>query len=61
MKLHAKLPLQQATLLVLQASDKVPSVAVNDQAVTSEARTLYGFLFQAVTVELTGDVTLRIT
>jgi hypothetical protein len=58
--LHAEQPLHEATLLVLKARDSAPSVIVGGQEAQSERWTVYGFEFEAVTMDLAGDMAVRI-
>ncbi|MFW6171973.1 MAG: hypothetical protein ACODAD_15910, partial [Planctomycetota bacterium] len=48
-------PLSEATLLFLTAGPEAASIRVNDQPLEADRLTLYGFEFDAVTLNLTGE------
>lgn len=57
--LHAGQPLQQATLLRLRSGAERPPLSVNGRAAASVPWKLYGFDFDALTVDLQGETTVR--
>ena len=57
--LHAAEPLREATLLFLKPSPERGSVKINDQSAASERRSLYGFEWDAVTMDLEGEVKVQ--
>lgn len=59
--LHAPQPLQEATLLFLKAGKDTRSIAVNGQTTQNESMNVYGFDFDAVTLDVVEDVKVRIT
>ena len=60
MTFRASRPLNQATLLVLKPPQGPRPIAINGQEVKTDPWTLYGFEFQAVTTDLSGEVHLRV-
>lgn len=52
-------PLRQATLLMLALGPKPSSIEINGQTAGSDRWTVYGFEFDAVTVDLVGEVSVR--
>jgi len=59
--LRAEKPLRESTLLFLNAHQESGSIKINDQPAQSERRSLYSFEFDAVTVDLAGEVRVRVT
>jgi hypothetical protein len=57
--LHAPKPLRGATLLLLKPRRR-GTIRVNSQTVPGERRTLYGFDFDVVTADLSGEVQVQI-
>ncbi len=53
-------PLREATLLFLKPQQSIGTVRINDQPVSSNSRTLYGFEWDAVTVDLEGNVKVQV-
>ncbi len=58
--LHSAQPLREATLLLLKPGRESQAVTVNGTAVQSESQTVYGFEFDAVTMDVEGEVEVRI-
>ncbi len=58
--LRAARPLQQATLLFLNPGRKPRPVAVNGQPARSEPHSAYGFDFDALTMDLGGELRVRL-
>ena len=58
--LRAEKTLIEATLLFLNSQQKSRSIHVNDQPTTSKNWSLYGFEFDAVTIDLAGEVKVQI-
>ncbi len=59
--LHAPRPVREATILVLNPAQGPRPIAINGQAVKTEPWTLYGFAFQGLKVDLTGEVHVRMS
>ena len=57
--LRAGQPLKQATLLVLRLRPEQPPLSVNGQAAASVPWKLYGFDFDAVSVDIQGETAVR--
>ena len=58
--LHAPRPLDQATLLLLRPGPEARAITLNGQAVSSTRRTLHGFEFDALTLDLTGQIRVQV-
>ena len=58
--LHAPQPLQEATLLLLKPGQETRSIAVNGQTTKNESMKVYGFDFDAVTLDVAEDVKVQI-
>ena len=58
--LHAAKPLREATLLFLRPQPERGAVKINHQLAASDQRSLYGFEWDAVTMDLAEDVTVQI-
>ena len=58
--LHAEKTLAAATLLFLKSQQESRSIHVNDQPAPSKNWRLYGFEFDAVTLDLAGEVKVQI-
>jgi hypothetical protein len=58
--LRASRPVEQATLLLLKAQEAQRSIAVNGRAARSARWKLYGFEFDAVTMDIAGDIQVRV-
>jgi len=58
--LHAATPLREATLLFLKPGQEPRSISINGQPAQGNAWTLYGFEFDAVTVDVAGELKVRI-
>jgi hypothetical protein len=58
--LRAPRPLAQATLLVLKSPQAQRSIAINGQPVQGSRWPLYGFEFDAVTLDVAGEVEVRV-
>jgi hypothetical protein len=58
--LHAPRPLDQATLLLLRPGPEARAITLNGQAVSSTRRTLHGFEFDALTLDLTGQTRVQV-
>lgn len=54
--LHAEEPLTEATLLFLKPQRDTGSVSMNDQPLKTSRQRLHGFEFDAVTVDLAGEM-----
>lgn len=59
--LHAAKPVQEATLLFLKSQQEPQSIAINGQPATTERRSIYGFEFDAVTMDMAGEMKVQIT
>lgn len=57
---RAAKPLSEATLLLLKPRPEPRSVILNDQPAQSTPWSLYGFAFDAVTVDLAGEVRVQV-
>jgi len=60
MTLHAPRPLSQATLLLLRPGPEAQPVTLNGQSAPTAQRTLHGFDFDALTLDLSGRVKIRV-
>lgn len=60
LSLQAAKPLRESTLLFLAAGKKPGSIRINGQSAPSDRRRLYGFEFDAVTVDLAGELKVQI-
>jgi len=58
--LRAPRPLVQATLLVLKSPQDQRSIAINGQAAQTTRWNLHGFEFDAVTLDVTGELNVRV-
>jgi hypothetical protein len=58
--LHAAQPLSEATLLFLKPGQKPRSITVDGQSVRSNPQSLYGFEFDAVTLDIAGELKVQI-
>lgn len=58
--LRAETPLHEATILWLATREASPTITVNGQRATSQRRAVYGFSFDAITADLTGETTVEI-
>ncbi len=58
--LRAENPLSKATLLFLKPQRPARTVLVNGRPAEGDPWSVYGFEFDAVTTDITGDVTVRI-
>jgi hypothetical protein len=58
--LHTAEPLREATLLLLKPRQQSGSIRINDQPVPSDRRSLYGFEWDAVTMDLPGEAKVHI-
>ncbi len=58
--LRAAKPLQQATLLFLKARPQPQSITVNGRPAQATRRSLYGFEFDAVTLDVAGEVKVHV-
>jgi hypothetical protein len=58
--IRAARPLQQATLLFLNPSRKPRTVSMNGQPARPDRRSVYGFEFDAVTMDLAGELQVRL-
>ena len=54
--LSAEEPVREATLLFLNSSSEPRTIRIGDQPVSSRPQNLYGFDFEAVTVDIDGQV-----
>lgn len=52
-------PLREATLLLLRPGQGARSINVNGKAVSGQSKTVYGFEFDAVTMDVDGEVEVR--
>lgn len=60
MNLHAPRPLSQATLLVLRPGAEAQPIRLNGQPWTSTCRSLHGFEFDALTLDLVGRTRVQV-
>lgn len=58
--LHAAQPLAEATLLFLKPGQEPRSITINGQPVQGDPWSLYGFAFDAVTMDMAGEIKVRI-
>ena len=58
--LHAAKPLRDATLLLLKSGTEPLALHLGQQPAVSRPWSLYGFEFEAVTVDLAGRVPVRV-
>jgi hypothetical protein len=58
--LSAARPLSEATLLLLKSRPEPRAIRIGNQSVPSRPQRLYGFEFDAVTVDLAGQVPVQI-
>ncbi len=58
--LHAAQPLREATLMFLKPGQESRSIAVNGKSVQGTTQSVYGFEFDAVTVDVEGEVKVQI-
>jgi hypothetical protein len=58
--LSAAQPLREATLLFLKTRPEPRAIRLGNQTLTTRPRSLYGFEFEAVTVDVTGQVHVQI-
>jgi len=58
--LRAASPLPQATLLLLKTGPRPQSITVNGCPAQAAQRSLYGFAFDAVTLDLAGEVKVQV-
>lgn len=58
--LHAPQPIREATLLFLRVGQQPTRLQIHGQAVQGNPWTIYGFEFDAVTTDLSGDVTVEV-
>jgi hypothetical protein len=61
LRLHTTKPLRESTLLFLNARQAPGPIRINGQPMQSTRRRLYGFEFDAVTVDLDGEVKVQFT
>ena len=59
--LRASRPLSEATLLFLKSRDQPRSISINGQPALSQSWSLHGFEFDAVTLDVAGEVKVRIS
>ena len=59
--LTAARPLHQATLLLLNSRAKPASISIHGQPLRSDEWSLHGFKFDAVTMDIVGEVRLEVT
>ena len=59
--LRAAAPLPESTLLLLKPGPQPQTIALNGQPAQTTGWTLYGFEFEAVTVDLSGQLKVRVT
>ena len=59
-RIFLKNPLSEATLLFLKPEQKSRSIRINDQPASSKEWKIYGFGFDAVNMDLAGNVGLQI-
>jgi hypothetical protein len=57
---HAPRPLSQATLLLLRPGLEARAITLNGRAVSSTHRTLHGFEFDALTLDLAGHTRVQV-
>ncbi len=57
--LHAARPVQEATLLFLKSQQEPQSIAINGQPATTERQSVYGFEFDAVTMDMAGEIKVK--
>ncbi|MFV1966494.1 MAG: hypothetical protein ACC628_13805 [Pirellulaceae bacterium] len=58
--LHAARPVPEATLLVLRSQPEPQSIRINGQSTTSKPWNLHGFDFDAVAMDITGEMAVQI-
>ncbi|MBL7040090.1 MAG: twin-arginine translocation signal domain-containing protein [Pirellulaceae bacterium] len=58
--LHAAKPVREATLLFLKTQQEPSSININGQAAQSNQQTLHGFEFDAVAMDLAGEMRVQI-
>jgi hypothetical protein len=58
--LHTSQPVREATLLFLKPGQKPHSIRISGRAVQGETQSVYGFEFDAVTVDIEGEVDVQI-
>jgi hypothetical protein len=61
LRLHTIKPLRESTLVFLNARQSPGSIRINGQPIQSTRRRLYGFEFDAVIVDLAGEVKVQFT